>query len=502
MASKNDELIKRYRQLVDDVKASSEVNKFEAKKDQEKRIQRLLSNDRLFAEYYFPKYCFAPSADFQVRACRDALNMPNTVHLWQWYREAAKSVYSNIILPAKLNCIGELSGMIIGCANEDDAIAKLQDLQVFFEVNERFRFDFGDQKLLGSWEDGNFAIKSGAFFRGFGKNQSPRGVRFMHNRPNFGVIDDLDTKQTVKNERISKEHYNWVKEDFMGALATKKWRLIVPENKFSNNTVTAQFENDKEVKVHLVRVNMLNAKGESSWPENCSTEIYKQKISAVGFISAQREYFNNPIEEGTIFKDEWFRFEKMLPYHEYDHLITYTDPSYKNTDKSDYKATALIGKKGLEYHVIKVFVDKVSLTDMFGWMYSLDTMTGENVVVYHYMEANFLQDLLLAELNTLAKTKGFMLPVRKDSRSKPDKFQRIEALQPTIQNGYVKFNIDEADDPGMIRLKNQFLAFEKGSRVNDDGPDCIEGGITTLNSLTITTEAIVIGKRGRNNKRY
>lgn len=502
MGASNEQLLKRFRQLVEDVKMSTEVDKFETRANKEKRIKDLLSNVDKFAMYYFPIYCSAPTASFQKRACIDVIKKPNKVHLWQWSREFAKSVYANIILPSYLNFNGELTGMIVGCANEDDAILKLQDIQAWFEASERIKYDFGDQKLVGSWEDGNFALKSGVFFRGFGRKQNPRGVRFMQNRPNYGVLDDIDDKKLVKNDQLSGENYAWVKEDFMGALSTKKWRLVVAENKFHKNTITARFENDNEISVNLVRVNMLNDKGQSNWPEHFTTQECKDKIDAVGYISSQREYFNNPIEEGTVFQSEWFQFTKMLPFKQYDYLVSYTDPSYKNSDKSDYKATILMGKKGLEYHIIKAFVDKVSIRQMFEWLYDIDQFVGKDVKVLHYLEANFLQDLLFGELENLAKDKGYMLPIFHDKRSKPDKFQRIEALQPLFQRGLFKFNEKEIGNPGMLKLKTQFMAFEKGSRINDDGPDAVEGAVYVLNQKTVEAKPMILGARKHNKYKF
>ena len=54
----------------------------------------------------------------------------------------------------------------------------------------------------------------------------------------------------------------------------------------------------------------------------------------------------------------------------------------------------------------------------------------------------------------------------------------------------------------MIRLASQFLAFEKGSKVNDDGPDAVEGGIFILNEKTHKAAAPITGRRAANNKRF
>jgi hypothetical protein len=94
------------------------------------------------------------------------------------------------------------------------------------------------------------------------------------------------------------------------------------------------------------------------------------------------------------------------------------------------------------------------------------------------MEANFIQDEVHGkELDRVAADKGRMLRCTYDRRTKGDKFERIETLQPLFQRGLIRFNIHKKDSPGMKLLRTQLLAIEKGSKVNDDGPDALEGAI-------------------------
>lgn len=491
------QLLEAFNKKVEDILSSAKVDPKETRSQKEARIKRLLApgNYLEFKKYYFPEECFSEFGWFHKSAPQYIIDHPNKVALLQWSREFGKSMESNLFLPLYLKFTGHLNGMITGSANHELASALLLDPQAHLQENPRIINDFGNQIRPGKWRLGNFATPEGIQFMAFGKDQSPRGVRFKQYRPNYGSIDDLNTKKGVKNDDISQEDYLWVKEDFLAALAAKKWWLVIPQNKFHRNTVTAKFENDQETKVYLSRVNYRNAAGESNWPEHLTTEECIAKEEALGYNSAQREYFNNPVEEGTVFKPEWFVETEPLPYDQYEHLISYTDPSYKNTAHSDYKATVLIGKKGLEYHILKAFIEKCSITQMFANLYDLHDMTNSRAT--HHMEANFLQDLLFTELETLAGMKGYMLPVTKDMRSKPDKFQRVEALQPIAQRGIIKINKHEKNTPGMQRLINQFSAFEKGSRVNDDGPDAVEGGIWILNRSSRNNWDPLLGGGGR-----
>ena len=116
---------------------------------------------------------------------------------------------------------------------------------------------------------------------------------------------------------------------------------------------------------------------------------------------------------------------------------------------------------------------------MIQWHYDIHAMCRD-AVVHFYMESNFIQDLILDEFKKAGAEVGWQVPVRGDSRKKPDKFARIEAMQPYFERGFVIFNERERTHPGMMRLEEQLLMFERGSRAHDDAPDALEGGIYLL----------------------
>lgn len=67
-----------------------------------------------------------------------------------------------------------------------------------------------------------------------------------------------------------------------------------------------------------------------------------------------------------------------------------------------------------------------------------------------------------------------------DKRKKPDKLQRIEAVSPLWERGFVYYNEALKGMPDMEVGIEQTLALERGSRVHDDAPDADEGAIWLL----------------------
>ena len=91
-----------------------------------------------------------------------------------------------------------------------------------------------------------------------------------------------------------------------------------------------------------------------------------------------------------------------------------------------------------------------------------------------------MQDILLDDFTTEGNNRGYQLPITGDKRKKPDKFQRIEAVSPLWERGFVFYDIEQKDDTDMLAGIDQLLAFEKGMAGNDDAPDADEGAIWIL----------------------
>lgn len=204
----------------------------------------------------------------------------------------------------------------------------------------------------------------------------------------------------------------------------------------------------------------------------------------VGYRAWEKEMMHNPIVDGTIFRADWVRYKKMPKLSKYEMLVCYTDPSFKSTTSNDYKASRLWGKIGNELHLIDCFVRQATVGEMVRWLYDLYERTRDTVAVSFFMEANFMQDVILDEFAVEGNLRGYQLPIMPDKRKKPDKLQRIEAVSPLWERGFVFYNEAKKEDPDMQVGIEQTLALERGSRVHDDAPDADEGAIWILQRNT------------------
>lgn len=499
-------LIIDFQDLVEIIKSSNPVDRNESSGDKRKRIELLLANPIDFAQYYFSDYVYAPFAPFHKNILTDIYQTPNNIFLEQLSRGFGKSILFGLILPLFIKFNGKLNGMLLGSLNETLASERLADIQANLMANPRIINDFGEQFSFGNWEDGAFKTKDDVGFYAFGKKQSPRGTRFKWKRPNYGLIDDLNEARQLKNEAIANEDKRWVMDEFKPALWTRMWWIVVAQNKFHDNAVTSLLENDEEIETIVHRVNIKNDKGESNWPENpdfsdkAIAEL--ERTEGGGFI---RERMNTPFEEGADFKREWLEnWVEPLPLKEYDsQVIHYLDPSYKSTEKSDFKFWVMLGKKGMHYDILDAWGEKTTAKNMWEHAFDIDAEAGDYSTIQHCMEANFIQEEVhKRDLEMVEAEKDRPLRILFDRRDKGDKHARIMTLQSLFQRGYIRFNILKKSAPGMKLLRSQLLGFEHGSKINDDGPDALEGAVwmadrNTKRSHTKTRS----GKFKKNNKR-
>ena len=457
-----------------------------------RRIRRLQRDYAVFCEYYFPHFLtlrdkttgepvrVIHNAPFHNQAAMLVKKTPNLKAVFKWPRGHAKSTHFDIFMPLWLMFQTKrlINFMVVVGKSEGSAVRLLGDIQAELQYNKRIIDDFGEQMSLGDWTEGEFTTKPGVHFLACGRGQSPRGLRKREARPDYIVIDDLDDDELCRNERRVHEVTDWVKEALFGSLDVGRGRFIMVGNLISKTSVLANICATKGV--HVSAVSAVDKDGNPVWQEKWTREEAQAYAEFVGYRAWQKEMMHNPIADGTIFRQEWIRYKKVLPLHKYDALVCYTDPSFKSTTANDYKASRLWGKTGNELHLIDCYVRQDTVSGMVRWLYNLYERLPENVTVRFFMEANFMQDVILDEFTTEGNIRGYQLPIMPDKRKKPEKIQRIEAVSPLWERGFVFYNEALRDSPDMQVGIDQTLALERGSRVHDDAPDADEGAIWIL----------------------
>ena len=465
--------------------------------EKERRIRRLQKDYAAFCEYYFPHFLqqrdkvtgevvrIVHNAPFHNAAAQKVKNTPNLKAVFKWPRGHAKSTHMDIFTPLWLMFQPKrlIDFMVVVGKSEDSANRLLGDIQAELQYNKRIIADYGKQMSMGDWTEGEFTTKDGVHFLACGRGQSPRGLRKRESRPDYIVIDDLDDDELCRNPRRVREMTDWVKEALFGALDVGRGRFIMVGNLISKTSVLADICKTKGV--HVSEVKAVDGEGNPTWREKWTKEEARAYAEFVGYRAWEKEMMHNPIIEGTVFKQEWIKYAKRPAWRDFDELVLYIDPSWKSKKTNDTKAAKLWGKYKSQLWHLRAFVRKASVAELVRWCYDLyEWSLEQNIPIRFMMEASFMQDIILDDFTIEGNLRGYQLPITGDKRKKPDKFQRVEAISPLWERGFVYYDISQKDDPDMQAGIAQTLAFEKGMSGNDDAPDADEGAIWQLQRTT------------------
>ena len=436
-----------------------------------------------WARYFFPMYATHPFADFQIKAIQRITGHMEWFEVLSWARELGKSV---IVMMCVLFLVltGRKRNVILASATEKAAERLLAPYRAMLEGNLRIRFFYGDQMNPGQWTSLHFVTRGGASFMGVGAGNAPRGSRNEAVRPDVLLVDDFDTDEDCRNPAVLDKKWDWWEKALFPTRSVSEETLIVfCGNIIAKDTCVARAGARAD---HWDVVNIVDRDGNSTWPEKNTPENIERIRASISTKAFQGEYMNNPVTEGKIFRN--LPLGKVPPLERFQFLVCYGDPAYSNRkNKADStKAVCLMGFLKGVYYIVKAFVGRVTNAEYLEWFYLMQDYVGSRTAVLFYQENNSLQDPFFEQvfkplLRELNGRRHRSLYIREDARAKIDKASRIEAgLEPLDRNGQWVFNEDEADNPHMAELLDQFRLFELSLPYCADGPDCVEGAKTII----------------------
>lgn len=463
-----------------------------------KRIERLENNHEAWFKYYFPKYYKCEPAKFHIDASKRWISNNKWYEVRAWSRELSKSTRA-MMEDMYLMLTKKAHVKLLISASSDNAIKLLTPYKINLESNQRIINDYGEQKGIGQWEQDYFVSKMGFAFAAIGAGQTPRGFKLEDIRPDILDFDDLDTDEDCRNPAMIKKKWDWVEKAAIPTVSISGNKRI----RFNGNIIAKYCcitEAIKKAK-HVDIINIRDKNGKSTWPQKNSEEDIDFMLSIISYIAQQQEYYNNPISEGTVFKE--MHYKKLPPLSQYKFLCCYIDLSYKSGAKNDYKAAVLMGKWKGEYHVIKCWLRQGTTSALAAGLVEIQNYVNDKSALYFYAEENFMQDIIKKQLHDDLLQLNANISISSDTRKKPEKFHRIEStLEPLNSNGKLFLNIDEIDNPHMQTLDEQFKVLEPGSKAHDDGPDACEGAKHIIDSKYYVAVPPKLGARRSNDKRF
>jgi hypothetical protein len=500
------EYLLQWREFCENLDNATPIDLTESASAKIKRVKELEANPEQWFKYYFPNYYTSEPADFHIKATRRVLKNDEWYEVRSWARELSKSGRTMMEV-LYLAMTGKKSNILLVSNSADNAERLLLPYKANLERNNRLINDYGVQRRIGSWEASEFKTRKNVAFRAIGVGQSPRGTRNDAKRPDVILVDDIDTDEICRNEDRVKENVKWIEEALIPTRSISTGLLMIV-----CGNIIAKYccitEMAKKADKHDI-VNIRDADGKSTWPQKNTEEQIDRVEETISASAFQKEYFNNPEDDGDVFKD--LQVDKLPQLRHCDYVVAYADPAPSNKDRTtaSAKSVVIIGRKGLKYGIYKAWLNQMTTAVFVDYMFEAhDYLKAAGVdPINIYIENNTLQDphyeqVLLPMIFKNGEEKNIALPITPDERKKPDKHVRCEGtLEPKNRLGQLIFNKAEEDNPHMKRLMSQFTGFTMKSK-KIDGVDAVEGGVVVIENKVVAkgTQGIYLKKRESNEK--
>jgi len=483
--------------------------------DPEVRKRKAMEDDFYFARTYLKHVFESPTqAEFHKEMAED-MELREVPVLLTASRDHAKSTIAFMKM-LKWIIYGQDPFIVYVMDSKDLAEAYTQRVLVELQENPRIIQDFGRlvpaTAARGNFETlyreqdplGNPIECSKSRVIAWGDGMSMRGLISGGTRPSTIICEDLQDRQKAESEQQTKKTINLIKGDYLPALRAKNWRFIVIGNIICANSLIDQglktFKGWIKKKFPAIVYDEAgNAR--AVWPEQWSLERLEKRKQEIGEHHFLVEYMCEAVEVEGVFKLKWFKFykEDELPSDvDTSRIVVQCDPSW--SDVGDNKAMFVMvrfpysinskawGKwkdangipmpEGVYDIILQPFNRQCSLDEMIERIYGWNTKWKPQIIA---VDGTYSQKVILKREFARAALKYGRLNNLKFTELSTSKKDRILALEPIIQQGYLLFPINDNEDMNTTLM--QFTRYDEGKNVKDDGPDAIAAGIDTLNKV-------------------
>ena len=482
MKLKDKKALERYNKKLDFVSEAGKINiKIETDQERRDNIARAKKDVKYCVERYFQHYATAECADFHMEWAEMVKKDPNFTGFAKWGRGLAKSVWNNVIIPFWTWLNEGNHYFVLISVSERRAVRLLEDIRAEFEANPQIIADFGEQRNIGSWEEALWVTKGGFIGQALGFGQSCRGLRVGPLRPKHYNVDDIETKQTIKNTKRQDEMVEYIEEELLPSMDGDHERLTISNNWFAPEMFVRKLAaKHPEWKVHEVRA-YNSVTYEPRWKSKYHPDYYKNKEKRIGITAAHAEFNHEPkLKGGKHFKSEYIQWAKAPRIDHYKVIVVHWDIAYSGNEGADYNAARAWGLKDQDFWLIDGYVKVSKMGPAVKWMCDFKKRLPAGVTAIFRAEAQFWNDEVKRTIKEVQEAEGIELNIslQRNKRKKYDKI--IDELEARYQNGRIWYDKKLKNHADTQVGLQQLYGIAPGYTTKDDTPDTDAEAITFL----------------------
>lgn len=459
---------------------------------------------------------FEEAPDFHIELCGklDELNEKPTKKIcWSVPRGHAKSGYMSNVFPVHQITFKKRHYILIVSETGGMSRAFVEWVADQLKFNKKLREDFGEvlspSKMANEQDNQDgFITHTGIKVQASSIGSQLRGSRNGAYRPDLVILDDLESSKNTNTKELREKNLHWFNSVimpigditrtsfvYMGTLVHGQGLLphVLQRSDFDGRIYSAivsepermdlwnhidellrDVENPKREEeadiFYYANKEEMDKGARTLWNERFTYfELMKIKVN-VGSKAFASEYLNKPSDDDScIFKKDYFIYydEHKIDIRKLE-IYSFWDIAIGKNKRADYNAIVTIGRDretGVLY-ILDAWAEKipmhkaleVAVRKIRQWK---PKVFGVETVQAQYDMYRQLKERCIKE--GIYSTR--VLPVNPKGR----KEERIEALEPLVEGGYIRFN------KGHRLLIEQLELF--GSADNDDLPDALASAV-------------------------
>jgi len=380
----------------------------------------------------------------------------------------------------------------------DQAATMLEAIKVELEANPRLKLDFPDACGEGRvWQAGVIVTANNIKIQAFGSGKRMRGLRHGPHRPDLVVCDDLENDENVRSPEQRDKVESWLKktvlrlgpaDDSLDVIVigtilhydsmlsrhlknplweNRKFQAVIawPERMDLWDRWEELYRNEGEAiasAFYALNLSAMNMGAVVSWPAMRPLRKLMEIRARDGHSSFDSELQNDPLS------DEDAPFAKVVYWvEELPRWIFFgaCDPSLGRLGNRRDPSAILVG--GFDRSTGILDVVEATIAKRLPDRIIEDIIAAQmrwKCQAWAFESVQF-QEFLRTELVKRSAQRGVPVPAL-PVIPHTDKDLRIEALQPHVVNGLVRFH------PRLVTLLQQLRHWPKAD--HDDGPDALE----------------------------
>ncbi len=471
----------------------------EALKKKETRKYLCEKSLMYFSIYYFTKFHFFKMPQFHKDWYKDLMFNNLTGLILVTFRESAKTSLAKIKLIHNI-CYAKKKFIIWTSYDQAKAEANLYDIALELQTNKKLIADFGNlffeeksiEKFTKKKSIGEFITTNKIKVKAYSTGQSPRGEVYGEFRPDFIVLDDIETLKTIESEPKTYEVMQYI-DELLAGLSGNANVLVLGNRLLEGGSISYiedKVKNSDKWKLHDIPVVI---DGEIVWKEKYTetdfeAERYNKQIEdelyhkvsletkreLLGYQAYNREMLNTPItDEEREFKKDWWRYrtpEQLEPLNVRRFLTIDTAISEKESaDSTGIIDNCVDSENFWNIRAYKYRINPKELIDLlFNWHKERNfEAIGIEKTIYLQAIKPFLDEEM--------RKRNTFLPIVELQHNQTAKETRIRGLIPRYESRSVFHIKGECED-----LEKEMYVFPKG--MHDDVLDAL------AYQLQITTE--------------